>query len=73
MIEYKIDVLDALEKAGYSCYELRRQKLIGQSSIQKMRSGKMVGVNVLDNVCALLNLQPGEIIEYTEVSHESEE
>lgn len=62
---YKIDVLDTLKKEGYSQTRLRKEKLIGQDAIQKMRKGDMIGINVLATVCELLNMQPGNIIEYS--------
>lgn len=62
---YKIDVLDTLKKEGYSQTRLRKEKLIGQDAIQKMRKGDMIGINVLATVCELLNMQPGDIIKYS--------
>ena len=64
MMKYKIDVLTELEKAGYPQIRLRNEKLIGQDAIQKLRQGKMIGMNVLTTICKLLNKQPGDIIEY---------
>lgn len=61
---YKIDVLDMLKKEGYTQTTLRKEKLIGQDAIQKMRKGDMIGMNVLATVCELLNMQPGDIVEY---------
>lgn len=61
---YKIDVLEMLKKEGYTQTTLRKEKLIGQDAIQKMRKGEMIGINVLTRVCELLDMQPGDIIEY---------
>ena len=61
---YKIDVLELLKKEGSSQPTLRKVKLIGQDAIQKMRKGEMIGINVLTTVCELLDMQPGDIIEY---------
>lgn len=62
---YKIDILDTLKKEGYTQTRLRKEKLIGQDAIQKMRKGDMIGINVLATVCELLNMQPGDIVEYS--------
>ncbi|MFZ2837080.1 MAG: helix-turn-helix transcriptional regulator, partial [Blautia wexlerae] len=51
-------------KEGYTQTTLRKEKLIGQDAIQKMRKGEMIGINVLTTVCELLDMQPGDIIEY---------
>ena len=64
MLVYKIDVLDALKDAGYTSYRLRQEKIIGESMLQKIRSGDMMSWGILDKVCALLNCQPGDIVEH---------
>ena len=62
MLKYKIDVLAALKAAGYNTTEV--QKRIGHSSIQKIRNGAMVGNIVIDRICDLTGMQPGDIIEH---------
>ncbi len=63
MLVYKIDVLVELKKSGYNTTRLRREKLLGEASIQALRDNKMVGIKALDNICMILNKQPGELIE----------
>ena len=55
-IKCKIDILGALKEAGYSSHRLRSEKLIGESAIQ--------GIHTLNVVCGLLQVQPGDILEY---------
>lgn len=64
MMRYKIDVLMALKEAGYRQIRLRKEKLLGQDTIQKLRKGEMIGMNSLATLCELLDMQPGDIIEY---------
>lgn len=64
MLKYKIDVLKALKAAGYNTTRLKNEKQISQCTIQSIRNGKMIGINALDQLCALLGMQPGDIIEY---------
>ena len=66
MLVYKIDVLEELKNNGYNTNRLRKEKLLGENSIQYIRDGKMVGTKALDNICKLLDMQPGNIIKYTE-------
>lgn len=66
MIVYKIDVLDELKKSGYSTARLRKEKIIGEKLIQTIRKNEMIGMATLDKICALLNLQPGDIIAHVE-------
>lgn len=64
MLRYKIDVMAALAAAGYNSNTIRKQKLIGEASLQDIRNGKVVGIKYLEKLCSLLDLQPGDIIEY---------
>lgn len=66
MITYKIDVLQALKTAGYSTYRLRKDKLLGEATIQQIRENKPVSWDVLNWICFVLNLQPGDILKYEE-------
>lgn len=64
MLKYKIDVLQAITDAGYTSYQIRKEKLLGENALQAIRENKMVGIKALDQLCSLLDLQPGDIIEY---------
>ena len=63
-IRYKINVLGALADAGYSQNRIRREKLLGQATLTKLRSGGLPSWHELDIICRLLNLQPGDLVEY---------
>lgn len=64
MFIYKIDVLQNLKEAGYNTTKLRKEKILNESAIQYLRSGKIIGIKPLDTICKLLNCQPGDILEY---------
>lgn len=64
MLVYKMDVLEKLKLQGYNTTRLRREKLLNESAIQYLRDGKIVGAIALNNICMLLECQPGDIIEY---------
>ena len=64
MLKCKFDFLEALSKAGYSSYRLRKEKLIGQRTIQELREGKVPGIMTIETICRLLGCQPGDLIEY---------
>lgn len=64
MLRYKINVLNELKAAGITAYKIRHEKLIAESSMQRLRTGIVVHPETLDTICRLLNLQPGDIIEY---------
>jgi putative transcriptional regulator len=70
MLVYKIDVLSSLKEAGYTTTRLRKERLLNESAIQYIREGKPVGAKALNNICMLLDMQPGNIIKYIEEKHE---
>ena len=66
MITYKIYVIETLKESGYNATRILRENLISPSAMQKNRTGEMVGIKTLDQICALLDMQPGNIIKYIE-------
>lgn len=70
MIKYKIDIMNALKKAGYTSYRLRKEKVFGEATIQKFRNGEYINFDNLDKLCELLQCQPADIIEYKDSATE---
>ena len=66
MLVYKIDVIETLKESGYNTTKILKENLIAQSAMQKLRRGEMVGIKTLDQICALLDMQPGNIIKFVE-------
>ena len=64
-LQYKIDVVAALKDKGYTSYKLRQEKLLSESTIQKLRSGKGLSWENIETICRLLNCQPGDLLTYT--------
>ena len=64
-IQYKMDVLSELKKNGYSTYRLRKEKIFGEATIQKIRQGELVSWENMSTVCRLLGCQPGDIVGYS--------
>ena len=57
-LKYKVNCIELLKKhKGYT-------KIFGGEDLNKMRKGIVVGINTLNKLCELLELQPGDIIEY---------
>ena len=63
-LRYKIDVLEALKEKGFTTYTLRKENKLSQSTLQKLREGKGVAWENIENLCSLLECQPGDIIEF---------
>lgn len=66
MLTYKIDVLETLKESGYNTTRLRKEQIVGESAIQSLRKGEMVGIKTLEKICDMLDMQPGNIIKYVE-------
>lgn len=67
-LSYKTDVLAALNAKGYTTYRLRKERLLSESTVQKLRTGQGVSWDNLETLCQLLACQPGDILEYKEES-----
>lgn len=63
-IRYRIDVLAALKEVGYSTARIRKEKLMGEATVQQLRHGELVSWKNIEMICRLLNCQPGDLIEY---------
>ena len=61
---YKTDMLQLLKSKGYNTSIIRKEKIMGEAMLQKLRKGQMVSWSTLDTVCKLLDCQPGDLLEY---------
>ena len=66
-MKYKVDVIAQLKEAGYNTSTIRKDKIMGEAMLQKLRNGQMVSWATLETICQLLECQPGDIIEYVPV------
>jgi len=62
-----------LKERGISTYTIRKDNLISQAALTKMKSGEgNIDTRTLERICALLNCQPGDIMEYVEATPAAE-
>ena len=66
-MQYKVNVLAELKAVGYNTSTIRRDKLMGEAMLQKLRSGQMVSWATMETICELLKCQPGDLLEYVPV------
>lgn len=71
-IKYKIDVLAALKEVGYSSTRIRKEKVMGQATLTQIRHGELVSWANINRICALLDCQPGDLLEYVKDEMEQE-
>ena len=63
-LQFKVDVLAALKEKGITTYQIRKEKLLSESTVQKLRAGLGVSWENLETLCRLLECQPYDLIEY---------
>ena len=59
-----VDLLGILAGQGFTTYELRRQGLFGERTIQKLRAGGLPSWRELDVICSLTMRDVSELIEW---------
>ena len=63
----KYDKLFALMKEkGLTTYRIRQERIITETTLQKLREGRNVTTDSLASLCRALSCQPGDIMEYVE-------
>lgn len=63
MIIYK-DIITRLKEAGYNSTRIRKEKLLPQSTLQRLRKGEPVDLKTIDVLCKLTGCKVEELIEY---------
>ena len=64
MLRWKVNLFEELRNVGYYPHKMGKEKLFGESSIQRMRHQKLVSWAELDRLCRVLGKQPGDLLEY---------
>ena len=68
-IVYKMDVLKALKEAGYNTSRLRKDKIMGEATIQKLRENQLASWATIDTICRLLDCNIGDLLEHVKESN----
>jgi len=54
-----------LKEKGYSTYRIRQENIVSQAALTKMKNGTGdIDTRTIERLCAVLNCQPGDIMEY---------
>ena len=73
MLKYKINVGDALERAGFTSYSAKTSGLLSQETLKKIKNENTdISLKSLNNICMILDLQPKDIIEFCYNDEEKE-
>lgn len=67
MLEYKIDIIEELEKIGVNTTIARKTGIFGQATMKKFKDkDTSISLDNLNRLCAILEMQPRDIIKYVE-------
>lgn len=73
MIEYKIDVIQELQKVGINTTKARETGIFGQATMKKFRDkDTSISLDNLNRLCCILEMQPRDIIKYVETEQDKE-
>ena len=59
---YKINILEALKEKGYTTYYIRQNKLLSESTLQRLRHNQTISITSLITIANLLKMNIADII-----------
>jgi len=57
-------ILERLADAGWTSYRMRREKVLPEGTLTRLRNGESITLATIDKICGLLKCQPGELISW---------
>ena len=73
MLQYKIDIIKALNDVGINTTRAKSTGIFGQETMKKFRNGDTsISLDNLNRLCAVLEMQPRDIIKYVETDEDRE-
>ena len=66
-------LLAMMKEKGLTTYKIRQDNIISQGALQAIKHGKSVTTETIGKLCAALNCQPGDILEYIPEEAETDE
>ncbi|MBR3346275.1 MAG: helix-turn-helix transcriptional regulator [Solobacterium sp.] len=63
MIIY-IDIMKRLKENGWTTYRLRKERKIGDATVQRIKSNQSISTETINTICELCDCQPGDIMIY---------
>ena len=59
-------LLRLMEVKGITSYTIKKDNIIGQATLKKIKEGGDIDTRTIAKLCRLLDCQPGDIMEYVE-------
>ena len=74
MIYYKIDILKELKNKNLTTYTLKKDNILSGSLMNKIKNNNTdISLKKLNDICELLEMQPGDIIGYIPAAPQQEQ
>lgn len=58
------DIMQLLAQHGWSSYRIRKERVISEGTMSRLRKGQPVTTETLDVICRLCQCQPGDLIRW---------
>lgn len=53
-----------MQEKGLTTYQIRKNKIIGENTLTSMRHNQFINLKAINSLCAALDCQPGDLMEY---------
>lgn len=74
MIEFKINVADALDRVKFNTYKAKTTGLLSQDTLKKLRNeDTSVSLKSLNSLCVILDMELKDIVKFTMTEEEKED
>lgn len=68
MLHVRTDILKILKMAGYSSYRLRKENIMSESTMTRLRHGGDINLSTINTIMELVPIDIEDLIVYTKES-----
>jgi putative transcriptional regulator len=58
------NVMQLLADHGWTSYRLRRERVLSEGTLSRIRNGQPITTVTVDTICRLCSCQPGDLLHY---------
>lgn len=58
------DIMQLLARSGWSSYRIRRERVLSEGTMTRIRNGQPITTETIDTICRLCQCQPGDLIRW---------
>lgn len=59
-----VDLLQLLKDNGWSTYQLRKEKIISNGTLMRIKKKQSISTETIGTICKLCHCQPGDLMHY---------